>query len=453
MCKHGSSLKRKLFWMVLVALIVRFTVIAFLYPRVIDPGHDHWYFGFEEGRVARAIATGQGFSNPLWGQSGPTAWYAPIYPYILAADFKVFGVFTTASCIAILGFQSLLSAFTCLPLFFFARRGFGEGAALAAGWAWVVYPYSVYWPIIRIWETWFAMFLLAVLFLMILKLERSPRMKHWIGFGALAGFAALLDPVLLSVFPLLALWALWRLYKQRKTVRSLLPSATACILAVIVTVSPWVIRNAMVFHKFIPVRDNIALEFRVGNSGKTIETMDLFAGPWLPWVNDMEWNEYKKMGEIAYFHLKGEQAKAYIEAHPLWYAGMCARRIVYVWTGFWSANKRYLDEQTYDPAAISLLTLLSALTFMGLYRAYRKRGAEVAAPYAIVLIVFPLIYYLTHVERWYRCPMEPIVIALAAYEVHARAVEFLRRRRQIKFAEAPAIVAENGNEIPAEPVS
>lgn len=132
---------------------------------------------------------------------------------------------------------------------------------------------------------------------------------------------------------------------------------------------------------------------------------------------------------------------------------MCARRIVYVWTGFWSANKRYLDEQTYDPAAISLLTLLSALTFMGLYRAYRKRGAEVAAPYAIVLIVFPLIYYLTHVERWYRCPMEPIVIALAAYEVHARAVEFLRRRRQIKFAEAPAIVAENGNEIPAEPVS
>jgi hypothetical protein len=44
--------------------------------------------------------------------------------------------------------------------------------------------------------------------------------------------------------------------------------------------------------------------------------------------------------------------------------------------------------------------------------------------------------------------MEPIIIALAAYEVHARAVEFLRRRRQIKFAEAPAILAQNGNEIP-----
>ncbi|HKF51121.1 MAG TPA: glycosyltransferase family 39 protein, partial [Candidatus Acidoferrales bacterium] len=299
------NIRRQLFWMVLVALLVRLIVVAFIYPRDLDPSFNHWFFGFEEGRVARAIATGHGFSDPLWGHTGPTAWYAPIYPYILALDFKLFGVFTTSACIAILCFQSLVSALACLPIFFFTRRSFGEGAALAAGWVWVVYPYSVYWPIVRIWETWLAMSLLAVLFLLVQKLARSSKLSHWLSFGLLSGFAALLDPALLSVLPFLALWAVWRLHSQGK--RWFAPAVTA-VLAVILVLSPWMIRNAVVFHKFIPIRDNLALEFRVGNDGNARETMDLYAGPWLPWVNDIEWNQYQRMGEIAYFQLKGHQA-------------------------------------------------------------------------------------------------------------------------------------------------
>ena len=428
MLRYGPNISRKLFWIVATAFVIRLVVIIFLYRSNVNPQFDHWSFGYEEGRVARAIASGHGFSDPLWGRSGPTAWYAPIYPYILAAAFKLFGIFTTSACIAILIFQSLVSSLTCLPIFFFVRRSFTEGAGLAAAWAWVFYPYSVYWPVIRIWETWLAMFVLAVLFLVILKLQRSSRFSHWIGFGLLSGFAALLDPILLSVLPLLALWAVWRLHSQRK--RWFAPALCA-VVAVIITVSPWVIRNAVVFHKFIPIRDNLALEFRVGNDGNSNETMDLYAGPWLPWINDIEWQQYQRMGEISYFHLKGKQAKAYIEDHPVWYAGMTLRRIVYVWTGFWSASNRYLNEQTIDPVVIGLLTLLSTLTFMGLYRAYSKKGAVVAAPYSIVLFCFPIAYYLTHVERWYRCPIEPIIIALAAYEVHSRFAK-LRRDRKLE---------------------
>lgn len=437
MLRYGPNISRKLFWIVATAFVIRLVVMIFLYQGNVNPQFDHWSFGYEEGRVARAIVSGHGFSDPLWSPSGPTAWYAPIYPYLLAADFRVFGVFSKSACIAILVFQALVSSLACLPIFFFARRSFTEGAALAAAWAWVFYPYSVYWPIIRIWETWLAMFLVATLFLVILKLEGSSRLSHWIGFGLLSGFAVLLDPVLLSILPFLAVWALWKLY--RRHMRWLKPAAGA-VLAAIVTVSPWMIRNAVVFHKFIPVRDNLALEFRVGNDGNSNETMDLYAGPWLPWINDIEWDQYQRLGEISYFHLKGEQAKAYIEDHPLWYAGMTLRRIVYVWTGFWSANRHYLDEQTIDPVVISLLTLLSALTFMGLYRAYHKKGAVVAAPYAIVLFFFPIIYYLTHVERWYRCPIEPVIIALAAYEVHSRFAGVRRAKESKVDVRLPAMV-------------
>ena len=515
------STRRILFWMVLAALALRVTVALCTYQQRMNPVMTYWFLGQEEGHVAASIAAGHGFGNPLYTQTGPTAWFAPIYPYILAADFKIFGTFTVASCIAILMFDALVSALTCLPLFLFARRGFGEGAALAAGWTWVFYPYSVYWPVYRIWDTWLVTLLLAICFYAVLKLERTSKVKHWIAFGVLAGFAALVDPIVMSVLPILCLWALCRLHKRtnanaptaetlgrksalrdnyadertlgqssveppfgyaqgkphsKGTSDGLLAKRTAlgmtaekaslgrlfacgacCIVAVILTISPWMIRNAVVFHKFIPIRDNLPLEFRVGNNGDSTEPLIIDAGPWVPWVDNTEWNEYTQMGEVAYFHLKGEQARAYIEAHPLWYAGMMARRFVYVWTGFWSFSKRYMadpyDNHEIDFVTTPLLALLSVLMFMGLTRAFRKHGGGVARPYAIVLIFFPLIYYLTHVGGWYRCPMGPMIIALAAYEVHARAAEFVRRRRQIKFAEAPAILAQNGREIPAEPVS
>lgn len=429
-------------WMVLAAFAIRLAVLLCTYHDRMNPVMDYWFMGQEEGHVAKSIATGQGFGNPLYTQTGPTAWFAPIYPYILAADFKVFGIFTAASCIAILICDAIVSSLTCLPIFFFARRGFGEGAGLAAGWAWVFYPYAVYWPVYRVWDTWLGTLLLAILFMVILKLARTSQMSHWIGFGALAGVTALVDPSVLSVLPPLALWAVWRLHKQGK--RWFVP-AVACVLAVLFTISPWMIRNAVVFHTFIPIRDNLPLEFRVGNNGDSSEPLTITAGPWVPWIDNAEWNQYTSMGEIAYFHLKGQQAAAYIRAHPLWYAGMIARRVVYIWTGFWSFSSRYLNDKDanheVDLITVPLLALLSVLTFMGLARACRKKGATVAAPYALALFFFPLIYYLTHVGGWYRCPMDPFLVALASYEVHARAVVWLRRRRAIGDACRPALPA------------
>jgi hypothetical protein len=430
-CRHVLML----FCMVMVALGLRLWIVHRTYQIQMNPVMDYWFLGQEEGHVAKSIVQGHGFGNPLYTPTGPSAWFAPVYPYFLAANLKIFGIYTTAFCIAILCFNALVSSLTCLPIFFFARRSFGYGAALAAGWAWAGYPYAVYWPVHRVWDTWLATLLLAVLFCLILNLQRSSKTKHWVGFGVLAGFAALTDPIVLGVLPILALWAAWRLHKQGK--RWFMP-AVGAVLAVIFTVSPWMIRNAVVFHKFIPIRDNLALEFRVGNSGDSSEPITIDAGPWVPWVDNTEWNEYLNMGELAYFHLKGQQAATYIKAHPIWYAGMVGRRILYIWTGFWSFSDRYMRDlyvnHRIDRITVPLLTLLSILTFMGLGRAFCKRGSNVATPYALVLIFFPLIYYFTHVGGWYRCPMDPFIVTLASYEVHSRVAGWLRRWREKRRA-------------------
>ncbi|HEV2303982.1 MAG TPA: glycosyltransferase family 39 protein [Candidatus Acidoferrales bacterium] len=405
--------RQQLFWMCVVALALRLALMWFLYPQSLNPHLDHWSFGFEEGRVARALATGHGFSNPLYAPTGPTAWFAPVYPAILAGVFKIFGVYTKAACLAILAFNDLVSALTCIPIFVFSRRSFGASAARVAGWIWAFFPDAVYGPNNRIWNIWLATLLLAILLCMALRLAERNGAREWIAFGALSGVAALTDPVVLSVLPILALWALWRLHRKRA--RWLTP-AICCFVATVVVLSPWFVRNYAVFHRFIPVRDDLGLELAVGNNGDSRFTEAREDGPWLP-SGRSQWNEYVTLGETAYFHKKFHEGIAYIEAHPLWYARMVALRIANVWTDYWRLSTAYLAKGPYTIIALPFYTLLSCLTLLGLWNIFRHRGLSAALPYAVVLLCFPVVYYLTHTGDWYRRPMDPFFVGLAAHEV------------------------------------
>lgn len=413
MSNENRELHRKLFWMVLVALALRLIVMAYVYPIELDPARDHWAFGYETGRIARSIANGRGFGSPLFAETGPTAWMTPVYPYILAVIFKIFGVYTTASGFIIFTMNALISALTCLPIFFFTRKSFNARAGLWAGWIWAIFPYSIYWSAQHIWDTWLATLLLAILFCVVLRLAESNGLRDWVGFGLLSGIAALTDPIVLSALPVLALWALWRLHKANQ--RWLRP-AIGAVLAVILVVSPWFIRNYRVFHEFIPFRDVFPLALRVGNIGDTRHMLTLQAGPW---SNPAEWNEYLKYGEIAYMAEKGRAAHAYIASHRGEYVYNCVRRVIYLWTGFWYLDSRSLIGFPPEPADIFLFTGLTILALLGLRDAFRRAAAG-AAPYALVLIFLPLAYYITSIEPWYRVPMDPIFIALAAYAITSR---------------------------------
>src|ERR1700740_3014554 len=63
---------RSILFIVLVALLLRLAVIAVGHTYRITPRRDHFQFGWEMGRLARSIATGQGFSSPTDLPSGPS---------------------------------------------------------------------------------------------------------------------------------------------------------------------------------------------------------------------------------------------------------------------------------------------------------------------------------------------------------------------------------------------
>src|SRR6266705_2991964 len=117
--------------MAAAALLLRLVVMSFCYSNRLDPARDHWTFGWETGRVARSIAAGQGFSSPFSEPTGPTTLIPPAYTYLVAGVFKLFGVYTTSSALAILTLNNIFSSLTCLPVFFIARRVFGLYAAVS----------------------------------------------------------------------------------------------------------------------------------------------------------------------------------------------------------------------------------------------------------------------------------------------------------------------------------
>ena len=87
-----------------------------------------------------------------------------------------------------------------------------------------------------------------------------------------------------------------------------------------------------------------------------------------------------------------------------------------MWTNLWSFSRRYLEAEPLDPPNIFLCTALTALALAGLRRAF-QRGASSGMPYAIALFFFPMVYYVTHPQDYYRRPIDPIFVVLAAYAV------------------------------------
>lgn len=390
--------------MVATGLAARLAVIPFLYDEWMDPFVlEHWAFG----RIGRSIAQGHGFGSPF-ADTGLSALLPPVYPYILAGIFKTFGVYTVTSIIAALALNSVFSALTCIPVFYLAKRCFGDPTAKWAGWGWAFSPYGIYYGADWAWSTCLVTLLLCWLFLIAIELEDSDSLFHWLGFGLLGGVAALTEPVVLSVLPLLGLWTCYRRLRQG---RSWLAPGTVAALAGLAIIAPWIARDYAVFHRFIPIRSGYGIELYIGNNG--------YSASWVnrdlhPNHNDAELAEYEHSGEMAYMDHKRQQAVAYIRAHRGWYAWMTLRRAVYMWTGYWSFAPEYLKEEPLDPPNVFVQTTLSLLALIGLWRAFRTDKA-MAVRYAIVLACFPAAYYLSHPETYYLRPADPIFVVLAAY--------------------------------------
>ena len=393
-------------WIMAIAFFIRLIVALSLIGDQFSPERNHFSFGWETGRIARSIALGEGFSSPLHAPTGPTAWMSPVYVYLLAAVFKVFGVYTLKSAVVALALNSLFSALTCLTVFFIADKSFGRVIAIRAGWAWALFPYAIDFAACRVWADCLNTLLFSLLFLVAMSMEDRTSLKGWLGFGLLAGVSTLACPPILLVVVLLTARTCYRM--RRRKMPWALQASLASVMMVLV-VSPWFVRNYITFDRFIPFRSNFWLEMRVGNTG---DLSDIVPDWSHPATNKAEMEEYRRLGELNYMAVKRRQTLDYISAYPGAFVSLTVRRFFCVWTGFWSLQL-FLVDPTSALHAI-LTTIITIFMLIGLFKAWRY-DRTIAIPYLLAILSFPLVYYITHSHAEYRHPLDTIIVALAVF--------------------------------------
>jgi 4-amino-4-deoxy-L-arabinose transferase-like glycosyltransferase len=409
-----------IFW---VGFGLRVLVILVGHQYKIRMDQANFNFGFEAGRIARSLVTGHGYANPFNGESGPTAWLPPLYPLLLAAVFKVFGVYTRASGFVILTLNSLFSAAVIPGVYEMAARVFDEKGiarrrsrdvapvALWSAWVWAVYPAALQYAIHWVWE----MSLTAVLFTWVivaaLRLREREEAGLWAGFGLLWGLIALSNASLLLCFPAMVIWIVWndlRVRRWARLKREVLGALLACVVFALV-MTPWVVRNERALHAFVPTRGNLGIELY----NSSLPMNDGF--PWgtaMPlWPGDPVFQLYERMGEAKFAAMRQRQAVANLRAEPGLLAKWTVQRFFFFWEGTpHPADKHpameYLRQLSY--CFISVCGLLGMALMLW-------RRVEGAGLFALIFVLLPLPYYLVTVQPRFRHPMEPLIAVLAVY--------------------------------------
>jgi 4-amino-4-deoxy-L-arabinose transferase-like glycosyltransferase len=410
-----TGLRHSILFIILIAFLLRLAVITVGHTYRITPRRDHFQFGWEMGRLARSIATGQGFGSPTDLPTWPSAWAPPLYPYVLAGIFKIFGVYSAASAWVILTLNSIFAALTCLTLYQIAGRMYGTSVARATAWTWAVFPYFIYWPVRVVWETSLTTFLLSLALLMTLRMgDEPPRPRGWIGFGVLWGVIVLTNTAIVSLLPFCLVWLLYRLPRDRR----LFVGASTCVLVAALVVSPWLVRDYEVFGKFVFVRDNLPLEMYEANNDKS-------GGLWVrsehPGNDPDAMQRFQQMGEMKFMDEKHEQVNQFIREHPGRFAWFTVERFGY----FWAAPPQLTIVGGYDfiIARHTGFLLAAVLAFGGLWLTVRNRVPG-SFLFAACLLFYPLPYYLVNPFPRYKHPIEPVMILLVVYLfAEARKVE------------------------------
>ncbi len=395
------------------ALAIRLGMMAHL---LAGFGASTFYLHNECAHIASALASGGGYSSP-WDKMPilPTAQQPPVYPFLLAGVFRIFGPYTRPSAVAALGLNAVAAAATAALLPSLAKRCLADSrSGILAGWIVAFWPYEVV-VCLQLWSQAIAGLMLVVFLWMLAILGRCPRRRESFGLGCYSGVAALLNPTLLP--PLACAFAVKAGFTRRMFL---------ALAGFILVLSPWTIRNFMVFGRFIPLRDNFGFELWVGNHEglplrHRMDFRDAFPAA------DLSRADFD---ELAFLAQETQQAKRYIQAHPGEYMRRCAWRVLEFWMtpapGYWLA--------------------ISLLAWLGAALAWARDKS-----FLLILLAFPLVYYLTHVWPNYRFPIEPVMILLAVYTVSKAVANFgeiLASRRSSAGERLPASLDRKGPRLP-----
>lgn len=206
------------------------------------------------GQLAANIAEGRGY---VYNDSpSPAVDRGPVYPYLLAALFRVAG---SEGVWSVLVFQALCHGMTVFVVFLISGRLLGRQTAVVASLLCAIHPMLI-WYTSRIWIETVHSLAIVIVAWTVVRLFASPSSARAIVTGLAIGVASLTKSVLL-LFPFVAgVFVLARFGKKGILPAVLVVAGTALVVA------PWTVRNYTVTGSFVPVHTSLGLNMIQGDA-------------------------------------------------------------------------------------------------------------------------------------------------------------------------------------------
>ena len=351
--------------------------------------------------VARAFAENFSLSNAYKPGQGPTAHVMPTTPVFAGLIYRGFGFASPVS-------EAIL--FACATALTFVSFGLGYrlmaevGSPRAARILGLVLLALL--PLnmdaeaksFRVWEGGLATACGLGYLLLLIRFDKAGRTG--LGATALLAFAA---AILLFISPPLGvagyLCTLIVMVK-RQPARFWLRSGAIAVLALIMVLTPWTVRNALVFGHFVPLRSNFGLELAIGMNPEAVNTTDPGAtfrkrmAEVHPFTSD---SAYARMqaagGEVEYAKKLQTDTWAWMREHPAQASQLALRHAreyflpsvwlwrIPAWHGFTGSG----GPQILATWGLAVLGLLGAAA--ATFRGWRWR-------YPVIILMTPMLVYM-----------------------------------------------------------
>jgi 4-amino-4-deoxy-L-arabinose transferase-like glycosyltransferase len=343
---------------------------------------------------------------------------APLYPLFLAGIYALVGTDITVTRIV----QALLGAGFAVLLATLGKRTGNPAVGATAGMLWAIYPMGVFIAGLIYPTTLLAVLLAAGVLCLLTDPEGRGYTARVAIAGLLFGVAALAKPIVLGSIVVVTGWV----FLRRRSGRFML--AGTFLLAAIIALTPWTIRNAYVYHRLVPIEARSLQDV----------TDWAYAGEDVAWADPQTLNmgcesENRTWVKICAMakRFPGEFV-SFFELYP--------RRVNILKQKLreWAYRHKpnFVEHTSLGSGIVNAVSIISVSTLYvfalagirGLWRD-RDRRWELAL-FILMVLSFALGYAVSWGKIRYRIPVDPYIIMLSAWGM-TYAWKFLEERRHL----------------------
>jgi len=418
MAEQPHRIRKALLLVFLPALILRLALALYL------PADDTVFADEPLQEYTRNFAAGKGFwmSRPYLGHLGIDRAYAfrpPLFPFLWGLIYNA----TSGAYAPVRAAHACLGALACLLAWLVAREiAPRRPIPLLTGLFCALYPPLIWHSVHLMTEPLFIFFEILAIYTLI-RFQRTRRWR-WLVIAAIAAALGTLSRSVLAGFlPLICVWLWWSCRREKRPLLRVIAFA-AVVTAVM---SPWIIRNAICLHAFVPTTTDAGHGFYVANNPRALEDPAGFHTP-------DDWRFLLKPGEQSLDEATAgrrlvRRTARWLLAHPAAAAHLMARRFLSLWR-FYPDPKFIRDGRK---ILVYACAYIPVFIFMvpGAWLIHRTAGPRLPGLLLIdILIVYTVAVHTAILAMMrYRVPFMPFLLLFAATAVVAAWEKMSRCRR------------------------